>query len=319
MNAADAAGDPVQRSLAANNLTVLLLKQGKVTEAGVAARAIDIAAVPASQRSIFQFNIGRALELNGKTWEAYQRYSLALLANPELTPAWEGAFRTLAKQPALSFSELVRLSDEAIAGGRPEIANVQLVNSLLAVDDGRFKNSLSAQNYAPQRLLNTLLRSYTGQELTPVLFRSRELPLLQKLAELHNSMSTAIREIERAYLGKLPADFDEAATGFSSWRYGYDDSRSVGRVLEGVADYYAYQGEPGMALGRYGAAWAIAHEPRCAVQYASVVSRNSSLDPSGSLVSRLVVDVFMQAEGAGLHSWGVASYSAPPHRARNDL
>lgn len=292
ITAAEAAGDPARRSLAANNLAVLLLKQGNAAEAGEATRAIDLSAVPAAQRSVFQFNIGRTLEVNGKGGEAYEQYSQALVSNPNLTQAWEGAFRTISTQQPLSFSELARLTDQAIASGHAEIANEQLLKLLTAQDDEQLKKSMATVNYTPQQVLTPLLHSYAAEEVTPPLFRSREIPRLRKIAEVHRAFKTSVREIETVFLGTLPPGFSEAAASFRDWEYGQDGSLAT--VLRGVAGFYEAQGQPDMAIGRYGAGWQIAHEPSCAVHYASLVSRNPTLDPDGSLINRLVEDVFME-------------------------
>lgn len=290
-----AAGDPVQRSMAANNLAVLLLRQGKVSEAAQAVGAIDLSSISSSsisksQQSIFRFNIGRAQELNGNTWEAYTQYSEAFTSNPGMVSALQGAFRTLGKQPALPVAEAATLSDRATANGLPDIANEQLLNLLESWDDLQLK-----QNQAgAERLMAALLGAYAAQEVTPPLFRTREAPRLHKISSIHNSLTEMIKEIEAAFLGTFPFDPREAAVGLAAWRSNQQSAQTMAVVLEHIADFYATNEQPKMALGRYGAGWEIAHAPQCAVKYSSLLSRNAGLDPDDRLVDRLVEDIFIE-------------------------
>ena len=285
-----ATGDPVQRSTAANNLSVLLLKQGKVSEAGQAITQIDFSSIPKNQQPIFRFNAGRVHELNGNQWEAYNQYSQAFAQNPMLVSALEGSFRTLGKQTTRSENDTAALSERATATGLPDIANEQLLDLLESWDEGRLKANPSGA----ERLMTALVSAYAAQDLTPLVFRTREVPRLQKISALHGSLTEMIKEIEVAYLGTFPSVPSEAAVGLGAWRANSQSAQSMASMLVHIADFYATNNQPEMALGRYGAGWEIAHAPQCAVKYSSLLSRNPVLDPGNRLADRLVQEIFME-------------------------
>jgi hypothetical protein len=285
-----AAGDPVQRSMAANNLSVLLLKEGKVSEAGQALSQIDFSSIPQNQQPIFRFNIGRVQELNGNMWEAYRQYSQAFAANSTLVTALKGAFRTLGKQTMRSEVEAATLSERATANGLPDIANEQLLSLLESWDDQQLKQNPGGA----ERLMTALVSAYAAQDLTPRVFQTREGPRLQKISALHGSLTEVIKEIEVAYLGTFSFSPREAAVSLAAWRFNNQSAQSMAMVLAHIADFYETNGQPEMALGRYGAGWEIAHAPQCAVKYSSLLSRTPRLDPGDRLVDSLVQEIFIE-------------------------
>jgi tetratricopeptide (TPR) repeat protein len=80
-------GTPAQAARARNNRGVLRLQVGPPDAAVRELEAVDLGAVPAAERHLYRYNLGRALEAANRSGEAVDRYLEAIRLDPSYAPA----------------------------------------------------------------------------------------------------------------------------------------------------------------------------------------------------------------------------------------
>jgi tetratricopeptide (TPR) repeat protein len=274
----------MERSWAANNLAVLLLKSGRKQEALQAIQDVEVPdSMPAQQRAIFNYNIARTYELNGQTEFAWKHYSDAYSANPNFTQAAEGGFRLLAMETTPQVQEGVRLSNDAIKSGHASVAREPLLILL-----HRWATAGDAQ-----QLLANLVRCYAEQRLPPRDFRAHEAGRLSEAVAAAPRLKEAADQVSTAYDGEISPRPFEAIGAFSMWRNSGWQSTSLASLLKVAAAWFADNKRPALALGRYMAAWELTRDPQYAMEFASLVSQQPQLDQSG-LLNDLLESMFME-------------------------
>src|ERR1700680_373393 len=84
-------GTARQRLLAGNDLCVLLTNQGKYSEAIERWRTVNYSGLEPSERFVYDYNFGRALEGNGDFKEAYDKYKRSVMQQPKFDAAGDAA------------------------------------------------------------------------------------------------------------------------------------------------------------------------------------------------------------------------------------
>lgn len=278
-------GSVSQRSLAANNLGVLLLRLGRADDALQAFQQLDLKAVAPGDVYLYQYNYGRALELSGTKKEAYAHYSESAALQPDFGPAIEGAYRTLWQTKPLPIADGAKLALLAIKGGRAELAHAQSRRFLI-----EWNNDPEASE-----LLAALLHSYVALATDPQSFQKEEWPWLQKLQS--SSLEPGIKELNVAYSGKFPYELVHYAGQFPYWSR-QNDREVFGELLKSIGDDYATAGSYQEALACYSNSWVIAREPEAALYTAALLRDHRSLDPGGELVNQLIQSLFEQKGNA---------------------
>ena len=189
--------------------------------------------------------------------------------------------------PAPRVTDAMQLADIAIANASPAMAHPRLQRLLM-----KWGNDRDAQ-----RLLAELVRCYTAERLSSDKFRQSELSYLREIASTYPRLRVPVDQVGAAYVGNLPPRPREAGRAFTEWRYDGWQQDAMASLLTMVGDLYASNDNYGFALTRYGAAWDIAHEPKYALEFASLVQKKPELDPQGSLINDLLDSMFMEKGG----------------------
>jgi tetratricopeptide (TPR) repeat protein len=296
--------------LAQNNLGVLLLRLGK-DRAGEAVQvfgAMDLGAggLEPSERALYAYNKGRALEKADQPDKAYAAYRQALGQQPRYAPAADAAFRLLLKEPTdKGTQEALRLARELSDHGQGDVA-VRQVRACLE----RWPNP-----DAPA-LLTVLVRHYAATALCPVEYRDREAKALQELARKVPALQPYVAEIDIAYLGDFEPAFSrgELANVFPKWSHAKDDPKAFAALLKVIGDAYyptsagagkrvpsnrppTEERDPRKALARYAASWVLDPEVTETALYVAAVLRDSPrLDPERRWYLQFV-DALMEIKG----------------------
>jgi tetratricopeptide (TPR) repeat protein len=279
-------GTPKQRVQAQNDLAVLSLKRGDSRQAVATLREVDVQALEPEQRSLYTYNYGRALELNGNGPEAYQKYTQALEQDPGFDLATEGAFRLLRAFRPPRVGEAARLAETLLSRGQQKSAARELRRALEAW----------AAEPDAQRLLAVLLRYYAAARTDPSQFRRSEWPALRNLADRGPQLAPAIRQIATAYAGEVPVFVERgSARGFfNAWSPESWKSEPFSRLLKTIGDSYDRAEQPRQALALYSGAWSLDPTNTEAALYVALTLRDHAegLDPGGRLLDRLTESVF---------------------------
>jgi hypothetical protein len=195
-----------ERSWAASNLAVLLMKSGNNQAALEAVSDIDISSASPQERAIFSYNAARAYELNGDRQKAFEGYFAAYQSNPDFTQGALNGFRLLSTEKAPQVDDAVKLSDLLTANGHAALAHGPLLVLM--------RNWASGDS---QPLLAALVRCYVAENLSPPVFEKKELGSLRDAVAGSSQLARAAAQITDAYIGKLsPVPHQETAR-FSLW------------------------------------------------------------------------------------------------------
>lgn len=284
------------RSLAANNLAVLLLNSGRNQEALQAIQDIELPeSMPAPQRAVFTYNIARTYELNGNRELALKRYSDAYVANPDFTQAAESGFRLMSMEKTPQIADAVKLSNYAIRSGHASVAHERLLPLL--------RNWATAND--AQELLAALVRCYIAENLSPLSFKEKETPRLAEAIAGEPRLTQAANQVGAAYYEELPAFPFQAVERFSLWRNRQWGTTTFAPLLNVAAKWFAENDQPGRALGRYMAAWNLTRDPQYAMEFASLIRQRPELDKNGRLLNGLLDSMFMaKGESYAKQDWG---------------
>jgi tetratricopeptide (TPR) repeat protein len=282
---------PAQRALARNNLSALLLQEGKYGDAVKVLRDMDWRSADPKQEYLCRFNLGRAEELNGNTAAALEQYRLALKLQPAYNPAIDGAFRIL--QRSTNVEQTAVLGEELIAQGETLAASRNLHACV---------QRFSRAEKVPL-LLTALVRCYTAQRFTPPQFESAERDFLHKVAEAAPNLQQLVEGIERAFSADFKPVFSLSFTRevFRAWNETAPQKDALSRLLQNVGNYYSSpNGEnvstpPPRALACYTAAWMLDNANTDAALRAVFLLHEyrTSLDPRGEGLNELVRQLFL--------------------------
>jgi tetratricopeptide (TPR) repeat protein len=284
--AAIIAGTPQQRSLAANNLAVFLLKQGDPAKALEAFRKVDLNTIGAPNLYLYQYNYGRTLEFNSDLNGAYAHYRDSVTLRPDFVPATEGVSRVMSGLKPPPLVDTAGLADTLVRAGRADTARNLLMRSL----------QLWGNEPTASRLLGELVRSYEALHVDPQRFLNEDGPFLQKIEG--PQLKTGISEMNRAFSGAFPSAFGYSAPTFPYWSQ--SSYREIfGQLLKVVGDAYAGEKEDYVrALACYSNAWVISRLPEPALYSAALIRDHRELDPSGQLLNQLIDSLFQEKGNA---------------------
>ncbi|MFI5092009.1 MAG: hypothetical protein ACHQIK_01070 [Candidatus Acidiferrales bacterium] len=280
-----ASGTPPQRSLAANNLGVLLLRQGNPAKALEAFRVVDLKTIDPAAVYLYQYNYGRTLELNKDTKGAYSHYSDAVRLRSDFTPALDGALRIMWELKPSPVSDGAGFADTLVRAGRAETARGLLNRSLVL---------WSSEPNAPE-LLAGLVRCYGALRIEPPRFFKEDWPLLQGVGS--SPLRAGISELSAAFSGKFAYSFGHYAEPFPYWSNG-PYREPFGELLRMLGDQYANEELYPQALACYSNAWVISRLPEAALYTAALIRDHRELDTDGRLLNQLVESLFDQKGGA---------------------
>ncbi|HYK89503.1 MAG TPA: hypothetical protein VE398_12080 [Acidobacteriota bacterium] len=276
-----ASGTPGQRSLAANNLGVLLLRQGDPVKALGVFREVDLKAIDPADLYIYQYNYGRTLELNKDSQGAYTHYREAVKLRPDFMPAVEGALRTLWEVKPAPVTDAAGFADTLVRAGRADAARDLLKRSL----------ALWSSEPNASQLLGGLVRCYGAERIEFSHFFQEDWPLLLKLGA--SPLGAGIRELGLAFSAKFPYSFGHNAEPFPYWSNG-PYREPFGELLRMVGDQYANEERYPQALACYSNAWVISRLPEAALYTAALIRDHRELDTDGRLLNQLVESLFEQ-------------------------
>lgn len=302
-----ASGSPAERQLAGNDLAVLYLQQGKTQEALEVMRAVprpapartpspagvrdvrpgqpatirDLGFAAPNDAYIYRYNFGSVLEKNHSYVDAYREYRTALQDQPGYRPAAEAAFRVLEAAETANVTGAADLATQLMASGQTALAGAG-IHRLLA----RWRREPDAP-----RLLPALVRFYAATSLAPPEFERREWRALANLEE-SAALRAPLGEIRVAYLDKF--EVAPPPKNFPSWTGSAEFSAPLALLLDKVGNYYEQQGDAGMALPRYWAAWSMARSDTSALLDCANILRGhrAQLDPQGRLLDKVVDGIF---------------------------
>jgi len=268
-------GTPRQQAVARNNIGVLQLSVGPPDAAVRAFASVGLAAVPAAERHLYRYNLGRALEAANRPAEAVDRYVDAVRLDPSYAPASRHAVDLL-------------VSSEGDAGVRQAATLAGLL--LDGAQYGRLADTL-----------RPLMARWPRPELLApwVAALAAEPPTCERwsgdLRAAAPGRGAAVlapwfAELDHALCGSPrlpatgdPAHLDEAFDGlYTHWRRRHDTAAALATLLVALGDRDRRAGDAETALARYFFAWrlqpssALATE-RCAV----VVALNPERPPAG--------------------------------------
>ena len=278
-------GTPRQEAVARNNIGVLQLMVGPPDAAVRAFESVDLAAVPAAERHLYRYNLGRALEAANRPAEAVDRYVDAVRLDPSYTPASRHAVDLLVasegdagvRQAAtlagllLDGAQYGRLADALrplmARWPRPELL-APWVAALAAEPPTCERWSGGLRAAAPGRGAAVLAPWFA--ELDDALCRSPRLPATGD-----------------------PARLEEAVDGlYPHWRRRHDTAAALATLLVALGDRDRRAGDAETALARYFLAWRLQPESALATERCAVVV---ALDPErppagGDAVLRALLD-----------------------------
>ena len=277
-------GPQPRRQLARNNLGTVLLQQRRFAEAVTVLERLDFSLEPERQ-FLYDYNLGRALELAGRQKEAFTRYLASVHLNPAFAPTREAAGQMLLAERPINVANVEALATALISRGQPSGAAGLVRSALRAGDAG-----------AAERLLRVLMRAWVGMAIELEPFARDEVPFLRSLPE---SAGRWTREIERAVLDPELPLVTRALEGeelFPVWTNDY--APELAALLKHSGDVYRRTERYLAAASRYGAAWAIDRgNSEAALFAAMLLQEHKELDPRGRLLNLLIEDVF-QAKSA---------------------
>jgi tetratricopeptide (TPR) repeat protein len=271
-------GSVQQRALAGNNLGVLLLRQGELVKSLGVFRQLDLNSVAPADAYLYQFNYGRALELNQDKEAAFARYHDAIELRPDFTPAVEGAFRILWEQKPAPIRDVISVTDILVRGGRSDLAREELKRSLV-----RWSEEPDAGE-----LLGELVRSYAASAFSPASFQ-KDLTFLKKLQSVQ--LKLGITELSLAYSGQFPPSYKHAPKPFTYWGSG-GYREPFAKLLKTIGDHYSVQENYAAALACYSNAWGMGRLPDAALYTATLLRDHHELDPQEQLLNRLIDSLF---------------------------
>jgi tetratricopeptide (TPR) repeat protein len=276
-------GTSDQRQLARNNLGTLMLRQRQYENALQMLAAIDLNSEPPERRFVYEYNLGRALELNDRSDEAFDRYLNVVKAQPAFTPARDAALQMLKKQRPVNVDHADALGTMLIENGQPE-AGAVVARALLPI---------TASEATAIRLFRVLLRSYAAMPIDPVAFQRAEVPFLQSLngsGRIHALALEIARAVTDRDLRVITASYQSIEL-FPGWFRNRPGELAL--LLKGVGDTYRRAGNYRQALARYAAAWALDRgngEP--AVYAAMLINDQPAIDPGRRVLDLLLEDIF---------------------------
>lgn len=285
-----------ERSQAASNLAVLLMKSGKNQEALEVVKEIGFSpSLSPQQRAVFSYNMARTYELNGDRQQAFERYADAYASNPDFTQAALNGFRLLSTENEAPVEDAVKLSDRGIASGYASMVHEQLLALM---------HKWATANDA-QRLLAALVRCYVAESLSPVNFKEKEAKRLSEAVAESPRLRDAAGQVNAAYFAKLsPVPF-QAAGQFSMWRGQQWESTTFAPLLGVAARWFTENGQPEQALARQMVAWNLTRDPQYAMEFASLIRLQPKLDVDGRLLNGLLDSMFMaKGNSYARQDWG---------------
>jgi outer membrane protein OmpA-like peptidoglycan-associated protein len=276
-------GTPRQQALAANNLGVLFIRQRNPAKAVKVFRKVGLNSVATADAYLYQFNYGRALELNRDADAAFKHYYNAVKLRPDYTPAIDCAFRVLWSQHPPRLSDAVNIAGILWRNGRSDLARKQLIRSL---------KTWSTELHADE-LLGELVRSYAASPLDPSRYKSEDSPVLKKLDS--PLIQPGVDEISLAYSGQFdpitPSSMEYTTTSFKYWTHG-PFREAFGELLKSIGDYYLQAENYHAALACYTNAWGMARLPDAALYTAALLRDHPEIDPKGELLDNLIESLF---------------------------
>jgi tetratricopeptide (TPR) repeat protein len=283
-------GDSAQKWQAQNNKGALLIREGKVQDAVTVFRQIDPMAIDPGKKFIYEYNLGRALELNGNFEGSYEKYVMAVKGNADFEPAISGAFRVLYRMHPAPIQNAADLGNLLLAREKQNSAILHIRESL----------NIWPKEAEAQRLLAVWLRHAALRSVTPPEFEQSEWSALASLLEHSPQLREPIQEVKLAYLGTLPMVLeDSAAIGlFPAWAGKPWRTEPMSLCLKSVGDYYVRSGSHQRALAHYSAAWMLDRSNAEAALAAAVLLRDhADLLPSNERLIESLIPVIFEAKG----------------------
>jgi len=286
------AGTPAQQNLGRNDLGALLLQEKRNADALDVLRRIDLNGDPA-RRFVYQYNVGRAWEVNRRPAEALAAYLGAVTARPAFTSAVDAALSLLENAARLDANAAVTLTTVLLSNGETRPA-ARVTSRLL---------SRWAGDAAAPRLLAMRLRWLVAASIDLPTCRSQEVPLLDRL-RASAELRALVQDIKRVCLDEALPDRLQIGdrSGFASqWMAGQRPLRdaldyprasfaafvtAVGRQFEDRENY-------GQALARYMAAWTLdKSNAESAVNAAMLLQAHPDVDRTGGALDALIENIF---------------------------
>jgi hypothetical protein len=272
------------QNLATNNLSVLLLDEGKNGEALDAATNFALQKEEPEELAIYLFNYGRIFERNNDQAQAYQRYASAYSTNPNFNKALDSGLSLLIRSNLPLDEQVVLLIRSAL-----EISCTETLHAAI-------QQLIEKSGPDPRRrdLVQTLVGCYLAQGTTRTKFGSQDADFLRNVAHKYSGLDDLVKELSIAYSGYIPESGIAGAEEFEAWQNNEWSRDKFGALLKMIGDQDAESGEDRSALARYGAAWSISHQPAYALEFASLLQRDQELDHSGAVLDELLESMFMQ-------------------------
>lgn len=272
------------QNLATNNLSVLLLNEGKNGEALDAATNFALQKEEPEELAIYLFNYGRILEHNNDQVQAYQRYVSAYSTNPNFSKALDSALSLLIRSNLPLDERVLLLIRSAL-----EMSCTETLHAAI-------QQLIEKSGPDPRRrdLVQTLVGCYLAQGTTRTKFGSQDADFLRNVAHKYSGLNDLVKELSIAYSGYIPESGITGAEEFEAWQNNEWSRDKFGALLKMIGDQDVESGEDRNALARYGAAWSISHQPAYALEFVSLLQRDQELDHSGALLDELLESMFMQ-------------------------
>jgi hypothetical protein len=272
------------QNLATNNLSVLLLDQGKSGEALDVVNNFALQKEESEELAIYLFNYGRILELNNYQAQAYQKYMSAYSTNPTFSRAFDSALGLLTRNS-------VPVDDNAVGLIRSALETSCTEPLHAAIRQLIEKSSSEARS---RQLVQTLAGCYLAQGTTRTKFGSQDADFLRNVAHRSSGLDDLVQGLFSAYSGQISESPGTAAEKFSAWLSNEWPRNKFSALLKMIGDQDEESGGDRDALARYGAAWSISRQPVYALEFASLLQKHQELDHSGALLDELLESMFMQ-------------------------
>ena len=282
---------------AANNLGSLLLRRNRPKEAldALLAAQPETVHLKGPPKARYLYNLGRALEENGKAGEGLRYYQDASMEDPSFDPAARAALRLLGA---------VRIQDRMV----PRTArwvSVLVENGETGVPEKALCILLrEAPGLSPRSanlLLGTLVRYLALASIHPDAFQAQWLPRLERLAKTRPGTRAAVSYLRFLYLENTQPDFNfhrarYRARALSGVIPGPDPFRIISTLCTVIGGYYLDRKDVNRALSAYASAWT-ADTTNTTAAYASarlLLDFPKQIPRSGDILDEFIVFLFMQ-------------------------
>jgi tetratricopeptide (TPR) repeat protein len=282
------------KNIAANDLGMLYLKQGRIDEAAEVMRGV-VSDSEDPNRAIYRYNFGRIMEAKPDYRAAYDWYSQAFTERPTFQPAVEHAFHLLLENKwSTATGDSIMEASKAI--------NLLLIKGETQTAGQKIHSALGVWSEVPksEQLWMDLLSYYRRASIGSVEFEATESRFLSELKG--ESSQQAFKEIRWVFGPAMAATAEQ----FPFWSTAAHRAR-FSTFVRTMGDIYCRQPESSAldeALARYKLAWTVnplndeARAHAAGLFFGSFALRESHRGDLDELVKYSVIDSTAESKEA---------------------